>query len=120
MYKRVSRKIKQIKVEKISKLSSAIVPGASSNDLSSLSSSSPPSGDADPHEISEPDDFEDSTKPKSVRPKRSYLEKNRVDVKSNKECVSAIAHDYVKEILLFGKSKGTRKGFLSKLVEEKK
>ena len=103
MYKRVSRKLKQLEAEKISEPPSVIVPAASSNDISSLSPSSPSSGDADPHERSEPDDSEESTKPKSGRPKGSYLEKNRADVKSYKECVSAIAHHYAKERLLYGK-----------------
>ena len=107
VYKRVSRKVKQLEAEKISEPPSVIVPAASSNDVSSLSSSSPSSGDTDPHESSEPDDSEDSTKPKSVRLKGSSLEKKRVDVKSYKECVSDIAHDYAKERLLYGKSKRT-------------
>ena len=73
MYKRISRKVKQIEVEKISELSSAIVPAASSNGLSSLSPSSPSSDNTDPHEISEPDESEESAKPKAGRRKGSSL-----------------------------------------------
>ena len=84
MYKIVLRKVKQLEVEKISEPPSVIFPAASSNNVSSLSSSSPSSGKTDPHESSEPDDSEDSTKPKAGRPKGSSLEKKSANVKSYK------------------------------------
>ena len=76
--------MKQLEAENISEPPSAVVPAASSNDVSSLSSASPSSGDTVPHESSDPDDSEEITKPKFVRPKGSSLEKKRADVKSYK------------------------------------